>query len=460
MPKLSLQHIGEVTGGRIVGGTADPRLVLVSGYAFDTRDLEDGDLFFALKGDERDGHVFVKEAYARGGVGAVVERPVEDVPATFPQVVVPSSLKSLQALAADVRRRIRIPVVGISGSNGKTTTKEMLAAILSTRMRVHKSPGNFNNHIGVPMSILGLRDGDQVLVVELGSNHRGEIARLSRIASPTVGVLTNVGTAHIGHFGSLREIALEKTDLLRNLAEGGRGVVNGDDETLLGGLEGVKAGITRFGIGEGLEYRATAIETFGARGTRFSLVGTEVRLMAPGIHNVYNAMAAIATAALLDVSPPDAAAALEGFQPVRMRTFTLGGITLIDDTYNANPDSVRAALGLLASYPADRRIFVMGEMLELGEDSSRLHNETGRAAAPVIDILVGISGETRAAVEGARASGMRPERAVFFETKSEANAYLTATLRPGDAILVKGSHGAALEEVCEHMKQALVEGKA
>jgi UDP-N-acetylmuramoyl-tripeptide--D-alanyl-D-alanine ligase len=461
MPRLSLEDISRAVKGRMQGGTKDPASVFVGSYGFDTRVMEPGALFFALHGERRDGHLFVGDACTRGAAGAVVEVPAGDVPGRFAQIVVPSVLDALQQLAAAVRGRIAIPVVAISGSNGKTTTKEMLALVLETRMRVHRSPGSFNNHIGVPMSILGLEDDHEVLVMELGSNHRGEIAELTKIAAPTIGLITNVGMAHIGHFGSLREVALEKTDLLRCMGDGGRGVVNGDDENLVSALGDVGLEVTRFGTGEGVEYRATGIRTGAASGTTFRVKGAEVRLDAPGIHNAYNALAAVATAGLLGVSPAEAARALEDFQPVRMRTFSSPARTVIDDTYNANPDSVRAAVRLIAGYPAGRRVFVMGEMLELGEGSVRLHHEIGGViASSDIDVLVGIGGDTRETVEGALAAGMPADSVFFFRDKAEAKASLGQVLKHGDAILVKGSRGAALEEICEYLRQEMVEGRA
>jgi len=460
MPRLNLQHIADVVGGSIHGSIGDPTSVFAGGYAFDSRRIEPGDLFFALHGEDRDGHAFVKDAHAGGAVGAVVERRVGDVPDGFVQIAVPRTLDALQSLAKDVRSRLEIPVVAISGSNGKTTTKEMLAAILSTKMRIHKSPGNFNNHIGVPVAILGLREDSEVLVIELGSNHRGEIAKLSDIAVPTVGVITNVGRAHIGHFGSPAEIAREKTDLIRHLADRGRAVVNGDDRDLLAALGDVGVDVKRFGMSEGLDYRATDIAA-DSPGAVFRVGGAEVRLGAPGIHNVYNALAALATAALLEVSPVDAARALEGFQPVRMKTFSSSGMTVIDDSYNANPDSIRAALAMLADHPAERKVFVMGQMFELGEASARFHHEVGEVVASAgIEVMGGIGGLTREATVGALATGMPADRVFFFENKAEAKASLKKILAPGDVILIKGSHAAALEEICAFLGEETVGGRA
>jgi UDP-N-acetylmuramoyl-tripeptide--D-alanyl-D-alanine ligase len=458
MPRLNLEHISEVIAGEIRGGKEAPASVFATGYAFDSRVLEAGDLFFAIRGDRRDGHLFVGDAAARGAAGAVVERTVEGVPSAFPQIVVESTLAALQALASDVRRQVAIPVVAITGSNGKTTTKEMVTAILASRMKVRKSPGNFNNHIGVPISILGLEEDHGVLVVELGSNHRGEIAALAKIVRPTIGVVLNAGPAHIGHFGSVEEIAREKTDLLRSLAPGGKGVVNGDDATLMRALGDVEVPLTLFGTCEGADYRATAIGARGAGATAFEVGGVRVTLKAAGLHNVYNALAAIAASALVGVPPVDAAGILAGFRSFRMKTFTFAGITVIDDTYNANPDSILAALAFLAGFPAERRVFVMGEMLELGDASARLHRETGRAVAESgVDVLIGIGGDTEKAVAGAIASGMPVEAARFFAAKAEAAAFLTRMLKAGDVVLVKGSRGAALEDICDYLRQESVE---
>jgi UDP-N-acetylmuramoyl-tripeptide--D-alanyl-D-alanine ligase len=460
MPKLSLKQVAGICAGEIIGGGPGTMASAVEGYAFDSRRLKAGDLFFALRGEHGDGHLFVKDALQRGAAGAVVERAVEGVPAAFPQVVVPSTLDALGMLAADMRRHTAIPVVAVTGSNGKTTTKEMLAAILATAYRVRKSPGNFNNHIGVPMSILGLQDDDEVLVVELGSNHRGEIAALAETAAPTIGVVTNVGPAHIGHFSSLAEIALEKTDILRHLAAGGRGVVNGDDEVLAAAAGDVDVAITWFGTQVGLDFRATEIETRGPEGTAFHVGDAEIRLRVPGFHNVYNAMAAIAAAALLDLRPTEAARVLEDFQPIRVKTFTSNGVTVIDDTYNANPDSVEAALGLLTDYAGARKVFIMGEMLELGRESARLHRRVGRRVAALgIDLFVGIGGATEEAVAAARKTGMSEQRARFLAGKPEACAFLAETLRPGDAVLLKGSRGTALEEVIDYLRHQLVDGR-
>jgi UDP-N-acetylmuramoyl-tripeptide--D-alanyl-D-alanine ligase len=460
MPKRSINEIREITGSEVAAGKAVPADVFVSGYSFDTRRLESGDLFFALEGERRDGHTFVKEAFARGAVAAVVSHRVEGVGEDFIQLLVGSPLGALQSIASYERRHLDIPVVAISGSNGKTTTKDMLAMVLGGKMRVHKSPGNFNNHIGVPLSLLGVDEADQVLVIEMGSNHRGEIRKLCQIALPTVGLITNVGRAHIGHFGSVEEIAREKTDILRCLERGGVGVVNADDPILLSALAGADVDLVTFGVGEAADFRATGIREVDGRGTSFSVNGVGVELRTPGIHNVYNAIAAIAAAGLFGISPIEAGRILADFKPLRMKVTRVNDLTIIDDSYNANPDSVKAALEVISSIGGARRVFVMGEMLELGDSADRLHAEVGSwVASSGVDVLIGIGGLTRSTVEGARASGMKAETAVFCAGKAEAIRKVRQLIEPHDVILVKGSRLAGLEGICEVLRQHAVKGR-
>jgi len=456
MPGLALSEIARITGAVAPGGAGDR---VAAGYAIDSRLLARGEVFFALKGDGRDGHDFAGAAVERGAAAVVVERLLAGLPAGAVQMVVPSTLGALQALAAVVRGRSKVPVAAITGSNGKTTTKEMLAHILATRFRVRKSPGNFNNHIGLPLSILALGPEDEILVVELGSNHRGEIAALAAIARPTVGVVTNVGRAHVGLFGSVEAVAREKTDLLRGLDAGGRGAVNADDPALAAALGDVKAPLTRFGTVAGADLRATDVEV-QADACRFTLGKETVRLNVGGSHNVANALAAVAAGGLLGITIREAARALPGFEPLRMKSASAGGITVIDDTYNANPDSMAAALEVLARLDAARRVLVMGEMLELGEAAESLHREVGRRVEALgIDVFIGIGGLARFAVAEAVEAGLRREAAFWYETKAEAKSALPGIVRSGDAVLVKASRMAGLEEISCFLKASTVAGR-
>jgi UDP-N-acetylmuramoyl-tripeptide--D-alanyl-D-alanine ligase len=453
MPGPSFTEIARTVGGSIVSGQMKAGGIFEGGYAFDSRLLKPGDLFFALKGEVRDGREFVASARARGAAAAVVSHKVDGLPDDFIQIAVESTLDALQQLAIKTRDGIRIPVIAISGSNGKTTTKEMLAHILSGTMKVFKSPGNFNNHIGVPLTILGAPRDSKVLVMELGSNHRGEIARLARIARPHVGVLTNVGRAHIGFFGSLEETAREKSDVLRHLEPGGTGVVNADDRLLAGALDDIEAGLVTFGIERTAQFMAAGVKPLAGGGSTFNVGAQEFRIKVPGFHNVYNALAATAAASLLEVGVPASAEALETFEPFRVKKVSAGSITIMDDSYNANPDSVKAAADILSAMPASRRIFILGEMLELGSESERLHMEVGQMlAASGADIVIGIGGMTRSTVASALSAGMAPDSALFFETKADAQAHIADAVRDGDVILVKGSRLAGLEEICEFLK--------
>lgn len=459
MPKLSIDEIVRVVGGRISPGAVPSERLSATGYTFDTRNLAAGDLFFALKGERRDGHAFIADAHARGAVGAIVQRRVGGVPEGFVQIIVPSPLDALQRIAGYVRNDFDIPVVAIGGSNGKTTTKDMLAWILTGSIRVRKSPGNFNNHIGVPFSILALEETDEALIVEVGSNHQGEIRKLCDIARPTIGIVTNVGTAHIGHFGSVEAIASEKTDILRSLGPAGQGVINADDPVLLSALEDVEANLIRFGVAGSAEFRATEIRQAGG-GVSFTVNDVPMRIAALGVHNVYNATAAVAAASLLGVQAAEAAGRLASFEPIRMKLTTHEGLTLIDDSYNANPDSVRAALAVVCALDNPRKVFVMGEMLELGDDAERLHRQIGSSVASSdIDVFVGIGALTRAAVDEARASGMPPERALYFEDKAKAKEHLGRTLKSHDLVLVKGSRMTGLDEISDFLRREAVEGR-
>jgi UDP-N-acetylmuramoyl-tripeptide--D-alanyl-D-alanine ligase len=464
MLNLSISEIARIVAGRvrpegIPGGTVP------AGCSIDTRSMSPGDLFFALKGEHADGHEFVAEAAARGAAGAVVERPVALAGAGLPQVVVDSTLDALRRLAAHVRGRVDIPVVAVTGSNGKTTTKEMTAAVLSLRHAVHKNPGNYNNMIGVPLTLLGLEESTDLLITELGSNHMGEIMQLARLVRPEVGVLTNTGRAHVGLFGSFENAVREKTDLLRALPPSGRGVVNADSPAVLQAAKEIDIDIVTFGIEAECDFRASGIKMGAAAGpagpsgpgmaSAFTVGGTEVRLPAPGRHNIYNALAAIATASLFGIGPDEAAGVLKDFEPVRLRIEKKAGITLIDDTYNANPDSVRAVLEVLLAAEAERRIFVMGEMLELGAFAAALHREVGADVAGAgVDAFVCVGPAAREAADAARETGL--VEAVHFDAKDGARDYLRGRIMPGDAVLVKGSRATGMEEISDFIRRDLM----
>jgi UDP-N-acetylmuramoyl-tripeptide--D-alanyl-D-alanine ligase len=454
MLKLSIAEIAGAVGGKVCGPPEAAAAAVPTGYSIDTRTLASGDLFFALEGEHSDGHRFVADARARGAVGAVVARAADGLAAPFAQIVVESPLTALQRLATHMRGLVDIPVVAVTGSNGKTTTKEMIAAVLSPSRRVHKNPGNYNNQIGVPLTILGLDETAEVLITELGSNHVGEIRELAAWARPDVAVITNVGRAHIGLFGSLENVVREKTDLLRVLPPSGRGVVNADSPAVLQTAREIEIDIVTYGIEAACDFRATDIDVGGGSGATFRVGDARVTLRAPGLHNVYNALAAIAAGTLFDVAPREAARALEKVEPVRVDIHTQGGITLIDDTYNANPDSVRAVLGVLQSLPAERRVFVMGEMLELGDFSTELHREVGAGLPSAgVDYFFGVGSAVWEAVHAARQAGMGEDQAAFFADREAACAFLNRFIKAGDAVLVKGSRATGMDMVSDYIRR-------
>jgi UDP-N-acetylmuramoyl-tripeptide--D-alanyl-D-alanine ligase len=322
--------------------------------------------------------------------------------------------------------------------------------------------------------MLGLDESAELLLTELGSNHAGEIMELARWIKPDVGVVTNAGRAHIGLFGSLENVVQEKTDLLRALPPSGRGVVNADSPAVLQTAKEIDIDTVTFGIEADCDFRAVDIRTTGAGGTApaeggvcgavtavpgvtFTVRDTEVNLRAPGVHNVYNALAAIATGTLFDVGPAEAARVLREFEPVRVAVHTGGGITLIDDTYNANPDSVSAVLSVLTSAPAERKILVLGEMLELGDFSVDLHREVGaRVASAGVDCFFGVGGGVMDAVDAARKAGMTEGNVGFFADKEAACAFLGRFVRQGDAVLVKGSRATGMDGISDFMRTSLM----
>lgn len=455
--KLTLGDIAEILG--TASGMA-PRAV--EGYSIDSRTLQPGQLFFALRGPRFDAHQFVPQAMERGAAGAVVEEafrglcPPELVPA---MLFVPSSAQALQQLAREVRRRWGKRLVAVTGSTGKTTTKELAAAVLGARMNVLKSPGNLNNDYGLPLALLNLEPGHEAAVVELGMSAAGEIARLARLAQPQVGIVTNVAPVHLQFFDSVDSIALAKRELVENLAPPAAAILNFDDPRVREFARGFEGRILTFGFDEGVDFRARDIERTGPQGgSRFRVEGPgfegSFELPLPGRHNIQNALAALAAASLFGITPQEAAPALARMAslPQRCEIITLpGDITVLNDCYNSNPLAMERMLEVLANWPgARRRIVVAGEMLELGPESPQWHRQTGRKCAEArVDWLLAVQGEARSFLEGARQAGLSDEHLRFFAAAPEAGEFAAGVLRPGDVVLVKGSRGVHLEKVVE-----------
>jgi UDP-N-acetylmuramoyl-tripeptide--D-alanyl-D-alanine ligase len=452
--RLSLGTIAEWAEGELLApGAAGAE---AAGYSIDSRTIAAGEIFFAVSGERYDAHSFVAGAVARGAIASVVSKleALDERARASTLIVVDDPLGALQRLAARVRahwiglgggRR----VIGITGSAGKTTTKEAIAVVLAAKYRVLKSQGNLNNEFGVPLQLLRLQPEDEIAVIEMGMSHAGEIAALARIAAPAWGVVTNVGNAHTENFADgIEGVARAKHELIAGLADNGIAFLNGDDARVALFDAGANR-IVRFGRCVGADVRAVQVDELGDEGLRLVVaVGAkraDVRLQLLGMHNVTNALAAIAVGLEAGISLDQAAAALATLAAGDRRgeVLTLRGAKVINDCYNSNPEALRAMIGTLASVPASRRILIAGEMLELGPLGPELHAGCGRAAAEAgLDYVVGVRGLAKQLVEAARAAGAYAE---FIESPEAAGAWLAAALRPGDAVLLKGSRGVKLE---------------
>ena len=437
--------------------------VSVCGITTDSRRVQAGELFVALRGERFDGHQFVPAVVAAGAAAVLVDREWAaawegDLGCSC--IVVNDTLHALGDLAAAWRRRFVLPVVGVTGSNGKTTVKEMLAAILALTGPGLKTEGNLNNLIGLPQMLFRLAQADQWAVLEMGMSELGEIDRLAEIAAPEVGIITNVNAAHLASMNSLETVALAKGELFLRLPAAGWAIYNADDQRVKACP--VPAGVRRLGFGlRAGEVTARQVTAMGA-GQRFVLElpagSVEVNLPVPGEHNLMDALAAAAAAMVIGVPLATIAAGLAGFVPYRQRfnLLPVGGITLVDDTYNANPASMAAALSTLASCPVSgRRIVVLGEMRELGSDEVTLHRQVGRQAAAIAQRLVVLGDLGKEIAGGAREAGMAVESVTVATSHDEIVGLLAAEAAAGDWILVKGSRGMTMEQVVNGLRARL-----
>lgn len=419
--------------------------IACEGVSTDTRTLQPGQAYVALTGEHHDGHDYVAAAIERGARAAVLARPVQ---AAIAQEIVPDPLQWLQQEAARRRTAWGRAVVAVTGSAGKTTTKDAIAAALEPRFRVGKTQGNFNNHIGVPLSILNMPDTAGVAVLEIGMNHAGEIRELASIARPEVAVVTNVGTAHIENFDSIEGVAAAKRELVESLRPGGVAVLNSDDPRVRA-FAGVHGGrVVTYGTGEDAAVRATGVE-YTEYGARFHVDSQTVACPLPALGGVMACLAALAVARVMDVPFIEARQGLETLTPPKMRFERMHarGAVIWNDCYNSNPEAAKMMIDLLARTPARRRIAVLGEMLELGAWSEALHREVGAYAAERgIDVVAGVKGDAKELAEAAaNAAGHKPE-VMFFDTPVEAGRWLRSVALEGDAILFKGSRGTKVEE--------------
>jgi len=452
MPLFTVQDIVRATRGALVAGDLG---VPVTGVSIDSRALGVGEAFFAIRGHRLDGHAFLADAAGRGAACLVVHALHDDAPANVPLVLVEDTTKALGLLAAYHRARFSIPVVAVTGSNGKTTTKELIAGVLGTRWQVLKPTASFNNQWGLPLTLLRLVPEHEALVLELGTNRPGEIAYLTELARPTFGVVTNVAAVHTEFLGSLDGVREEKVALVRAVPTNGWVALNADDPRVAGMARDAKAHVVTYGRAATAQVRLVGDVVEDARGLGFTLEAADalqpVTLAFAGRHNAINALAAAAVGAALGFTLEEIARGLAAARPIGGRGVwrEVGGVRILDDTYNANPVSVRAALETVAARrDAGRLVAVLGDMLELGGIAEEAHREIGRAVvAAGADELVGVGHLALLAVEAAREAGLAEARhATTFE---DTVAYLLKRLVPGDTVLVKGSRGMRLERVVD-----------
>lgn len=463
---LTFGDVAAATRGRLIRGD---RAQGIDGVSIDSRALVAGDLFVAIRGDRFDGHRFVADAFARGALGAVVdERSAAECSrapcgADGPALIcVEDTTRALQDMAREVRRRSDAKVVAITGSAGKTTTKEVTAEFLATRHRVYRNKGNLNNHIGLPLSLLELRSRPEVAVVELGMNHPGEIRTLVGVAEPDVRVWTNVGDAHLGFFESADAIADAKAEILEQARPDDVLVANADDPRIVARVGGFGGRLVTFGMAAPADVRATSIVVRGLEGTtaRVTTPVGELQLDTSllGLGNLANVLAATAVALQFDVPLAAIATAAAALRPARRRGELVrlpGGLTLIDDSYNSSPAALRLALGTIeAATGSARKLAVLGEMLELGAHATALHEECGAAAAAAgLHLLITVGGApARAMADAAVRAGMPHASVVHVTSSADAADVAVTRTRPGDLVLVKGSRGIGVDLVVERLK--------
>lgn len=458
MEALTIRELLDAVNGQLLGDFDDLDAV-VTKVETDSRTITEGSLFLPLSGERFDGHAYINSALEGGAAGCLTQRERESyLPGKF-YIKVDSTHRALRDLAIRYKARFDIPVVAITGSVGKTTTKDMVAAVLSERYEVLKTEGNFNNDIGLPMTILRMEKKHQIAVLELGMNHAGEMEYLSAIAQPDVVLITNVGDSHIENFGSREAIFQAKCEIFHSAKPGALSILNGDDPLLSSLSSAELPGDVIFcGRGEGLAYRASALES-DCRSQLSCQVDTpkgRCRLVIPalGNHMIYPSLMAVAVGQHFGMTLDEIANGVRNFAPTKMRMNILNradGITILDDGYNANPQSMRAAIEVLSTYSGDYKIAVLGDMFELGTMASILHTSVGECVGrSEIDCLVAIGELAQDIYLAARSAGK--QECLYFKTKEEALPALQELVKPNTTVLVKASRGMAFEVITDYLK--------
>lgn len=456
MKNMTLVHIAKACEGEY-HGRIEEKLIEVKGVVLDSRKVEKDFLFIATRGERVDGHSFIAQVFERGAACVVCEEApeVEDKP----YILVKDSFSALQKIAAFYREQLSVKVVGITGSVGKTTTKEFIASVLEQKYSVLKTQGNFNNEVGLPLTVLQIRDEHEVAVLEMGINHFGEMDRLGTIAKPDICVMTNIGQCHLEFLGSREGILKAKSEMLAHLQPNGIACVNGDDDMLatIDKVQGREP--VTFGISETNTIYATDMESKGLRGTVCRIhtkEGTlEANIPLPGRHMVYNALAATAVGFALELSKEEIQKGIQAVSSVGGRSHIISGgeRVIIDDCYNANPVSMEAAIDLL-TLAEDRKVAILGDMGELGDEEVRMHEAIGvYAVEKKIDVLICIGKLSRFMAEAAKKENGKQETMIYwFETKEEAQEELANLIKEKDTILVKASHFMGFEDIVKALQ--------
>ena len=449
MEPMLLSQIAGAVGGSLQGPDRN-----VSGVSIDSRSLKADQLFAAIKGPKFDGHDFLAAAQQSGAAAALVSvHNSKDKPGVegLSLITVPDTTAALQQLAGYYRKKFSLKMAAVTGSNGKTTTKEMTARVLSRKYRVLKNQGNLNNQYGIPLSLFNIEKGHQAAVMELGMSGLGEIAALCQMVLPELGIITNAGEGHTEFLKNVQNVARAKAELLTALQDNGTAIVNYDDVNLKAHAEKARSKVLGFSIGSVSDYRAEDLD-LTERGVGFTLKGVRFQLPVLGRHNIYNALAAAAAGEVLGINLKYAALALADFQPASMRLEMIetGKYKILSDCYNANPQSMQAALEVLKNIPAKRKVAILGDMKELGEISSDRHWQTGRLAAETAGLVLAAGPLAADIYQAAKEKGVE---ARYFEETSDLIHNLSGLLLSGDLILVKASRSMHFEEVLEAIKR-------
>lgn len=445
MESMNLSEIARAVGGELSGRDA-----LAKGVSIDSRTIKPEDLFVAIKGPRFDGHEFAMQAASQGASGVMISESIK-LDADHGSIRVPDTLRALKELAYYYRKKFRPKLIGITGTNGKTTVKDMTAAILSARFKVLKNEGNLNNQYGIPLSLFNLNAEHQVAVMELGMSALGEIADLCRLVEPEIGIVTNVGEGHTQYLKDIETVGEAKGELLESLPGDGWAIVNGDDANVMVQIKRTGARVITYGLSQDCRYEAKGIQ-FGSDGATFSVNGQPFRIGHLGLHNVYNSLAAIAAGEVLGVGLEEAAARISDLKPTPMRLEIINSsrVTIINDAYNANPPSMRAALKTLDSFiRASRKVAILGDMLELGDRENQWHREIGALAADKADLVIAVGPLAKEIWHGASAE---KRTNLYYQDNLSLISDLGSILQKGDVVLVKASRGRHFEEIINAIK--------